>query len=712
MPEAAAQAPAGAGALFGNPRDAALPVGMVAVVMMLIIPLPTVLLDACMALNLLLSLLILLTVVYSRKPTDFSLFPWVLLVVNVFSLALNVSSTRLILTQGAAFNGRMVKAFATFVTRTDSGSTQGLVVGFIIFLMIFIVQAVVITKGSTRISEVAARFTLDAMPQKQMAIDTEYSSGAITQEEASRRKEEVQQESNFYGAMDGASKFVSGNVTFGIVSTVINILGGIIIGVTIHGETFRAAANTYFRFSIGDGLLSQFPGLLVSTAMGIVVTRAAAPGNLGEQVAKQLSSDSRVYWICAGALALMCLLPGFPWYILAPMAALVGYNAFRIGQAKQKKESFDQMMSKTGAKKKGREEGEDISPIVPFDVLSLELGYGLIPLVDKDRGAELLERVKNVRRTTALELGLVIPMIRIIDNMLLESSEYCFKIKGVDVGKGVIRMGYYLCLTNEQVKEEIPGEKTTDPAFGLAAIWVSEDRRDEAELAGYTVIDPPSIIATHLTEIIKRHAAELLGREETQAMLDAIQKDYGTVVNEVLNPPNQQNSRGLTVGDVQKVLQGLLREQVSIRNLVTILEAIADYAPLTRDTRFLIEKARQALGGQICGRFADEKRMLHVLTLDPDLEKKIVDSKVETSSGDSYAALEHSVQQKWVIALSRSVAAVQQQGYMPVILCSEAARYLTRTALEKELPETAVLSVPEIAQDYTVESVGVIRIEE
>ncbi|MDR1059048.1 MAG: flagellar biosynthesis protein FlhA, partial [Treponema sp.] len=463
---------------FGNPRDFVIALGVIWIVAMFIIPLPTVFLDAFMAMNLVFALLVLLIVIYSKKPTDFSLFPTVLLVVTVFGLGLNISSTRAILTQGARFDGRMIKAFSRFVT--GSSGTDGLVVGFIIFIIIIAVQAIVITKGATRISEVAARFTLDGMPQKQMAIDTEYSSGAITLEEATRRKEDVQRESDFYAAMDGASKFVSGNVKVGILITVINILGGIIIGSTLRREPLSAAVGTYTGFTIGDGLISQFPGLLISTAMGIVVTRAAASGDLGESISKQFSGDARAYWVCAAVLGGFALLPGFPWYVLVPLALLVGFYAYRLGLARQKKERFDEMMAKTGEVKKTREEGE-ISPIVPFDPLSLELGYGLIPLVDKDKGAELLERIQALRRQIALDLGIVIPKIRIIDNAFLESSEYCFKINGVDVGRGIIRIGYYLCMNAGQLKEEIPGEKTADPAFGLPALWISEDKRDAAE---------------------------------------------------------------------------------------------------------------------------------------------------------------------------------------------------------------------------------------
>jgi flagellar biosynthesis protein FlhA len=691
------------GNLIGDPRDIFIALAVVMVVVLIIIPLPTVILDTFMALNLVFSLLILLIVLYTKKATDFSLFPTVLLIVTIFGLALNICSTRLILSKGAAFDGRMIRAFSSFVV--GSGGTEGIVIGFIIFIVIIAVQVVVITKGASRVSEVAARFTLDALPGKQMAIEAELNSQAITEEEARFRKQELQQEVDFYGAMDGASKFISGNVKIGIFITVLNALGGIIIGAIFHGESLAQAVGTYVSFTIGDGLLSQFPALMVSTAMGIVVTRSASPGSIGETISIQFTRDARIYWICAVVLFGFALLPGFPWYVLIPMGIFIGLYAFQIGQKQRKKAYFDEMMAMSIDTKKSKEETGEMSPVVPLDTLSLELGFGLIPLVDKDKGAELLERVQGIRRQSALELGLVIPKIRIIDNMLLEPSEYCFKIRGVDAGRGKIRMGYYLCMNPGTVQEELAGEKTRDPAFGLPALWISEDKRDEAEQAGYTVVDPPSIIATHLTEIIKNHASEILGRQETQAILDTLRKEYPALVDET------QNQKALNLGEIQKVLQGLLKEQVSIRNIVTILEALADFAPLTRDIRFLTEKARQALGRQICHHYADEYRVLHILTIEPSLEQKIIESRVETSSGGIISALDPSIQNAWIKSLARSVAVVQEHGWFPIIICSESARYLVKISTERELPELVVLSVPEIVADITLEAVGVIRLE-
>jgi flagellar biosynthesis protein FlhA len=506
--------------------------------------------------------------------------------------------------------------------------------------------------------------------------------------------------------MDGASKFISGNVKVGIFITVVNILGGVIIGTVMHGEPLRNAVTNYIGFSIGDGLLSQFPALLVSTAMGIVVTRAAATGNLSDQVIEQIFSRySKIYWICAGVLVFLAVLPGFPWYVLLPMAALVAFHAFRIGRKEKKAASFNEMMSKTRGQKGGEEKPAEMSPVVPLDALSLELGYGLIPLVDKEKGAELLERVQGVRRQSALDLGLVIPKVRIIDNMLLEPSEYCFKIKGVDAGRGKIRMGYYLCINPGTVSGELAGEKTVDPAFGLPALWVTEDKRDEAERAGYTVVDPPSIIATHLTEIIRRHAADILGLQDTQSILDTLRKEYPAVVDEVL-----REGRGLRVVEIQKVLQGLLKERVSIRNMITILEAIADYAPVSKNVWFLTEKARQALGSQICHQYADDDRRLRVLTIDPELEQKIIDSKYETPSG-IVSAMDPPSHQAWIRAVSKAAAAVKGKGWMPIILCSEQARFLVKNSTDRELPDLVVLSVPEIVQDVVPEAVGLIRLD-
>ena len=682
-------------------KDSYPAVAVITGVLMIILPLPTVLLDALMAFNLIFALLIMLNVLASHKPTEISLFPTLLLVSTIFSLALNVSSTRAILTQGERFDGRMIKAFSTFVV--GSSGTQGIVVGAIIFIIIIIVQIIVITKGATRVSEVAARFTLDGMQVKMMAVETEYSSGSITEEEAKRQKEEIKQESAFYGSMDGASKFISGNVKIGVFIIIVEMLGGFIIGSVLYGEA--DVFSTYISLAVGDGLVTQLPALLVSTAMGIVVTRAAATGVLSQQVINQIfGRDPLVYWICSGVLVFLSVLPGFPWYVLLPMAGITAYHAYRTMNVKKRNENFNTMMTKTRDKKE--EKSVDFSPVVPLDPLSLELGYGLVPLVEKEKGAELLERVQGVRRQSAYDLGLVIPKVRIIDNSILEPSEYCFKIKGVDSGRGKIRLGYFLCINPGMVSHEMEGEKTVDPAFGLPAIWIEHEKRDDAERAGYTVVDPPSIIATHLTEIIRRHAAEILGLQDTQAILDTLRKEYPAVVEEVL-----REGKGLRITEIQKILHGLLRERVSIRNMVSILEAIAEHAPVSKNIRHLTEKARQALASQICHQYADDDRRLRVLTVEPSVEQRIIDAKYETASG-IVCALDPPTQKAWIKAVAKAAAAVKEKGWMPVILCSEQARFLIKNSTDRELPDLAVLSVPEIVSDIIPEAVGMIRIEE
>jgi flagellar biosynthesis protein FlhA len=697
----AALAPVSGEGIFGSRNDIFIAAGVVSVVMMLIIPMPAFLLDALMAMNLVLSLIILLIVLYTRKATDFSVFPTMLLVTTVFGLSLNVSSTRLILTQGGSFNGRMIRAFSSFVV--GSGGTEGLVIGLVIFIVIIAVQAVVITKGSTRIAEVAARFTLDKMPQKQMAADAEFSSGAINEEELRKRKEEIEQESSFYGAMDGASKFISGNVKIGIFITVVNIIAGIIIGIALHKETFAQAIQTYISFAIGDGLLSQFPSLLVSTATGIIVTRSVSNGTFAEDISNEFTRQPRIYWIGAAVLFVFALIPGFPWYVLIPLALLLGFFAFRLGRDRIRK------MSDEPKAEKSTDDSLELSPVVPIDPLSLELGYGLIPLVDKDKGAELMERIKMLRRQSALELGLVIPRIRIIDNMALDPSEYCFKINGVEFARGKIRMGCYLCVNPGGLKDDIPGERTVDPAFGMSAIWVNDEYRDEAERAGYTVVDPPSVITTHLTEVIRTNAGEILRRQETQQILDTLKKDYPAVVDEAL--------KVLALGEIQKVLQGLLREQVSIRNMIPILEACADFAAAAKKSfeypaQFLIEKARQALGRQICLQYANEDHNLHCLTVERALEQKIIDSAVQTTSG-AISGLEPALHAAWLKALSRSITLMKEQGWTPpLILASEGARYLIKQSTEWEFPELVVLSVREIVQEVRIIPIGEINIEE
>lgn len=679
----------------------AVAVGVITVVFMLVLPMPTFLLDFFMALNFIINVVILLIVLFTDHPTKFSIFPSLLLVMTIFGLAINVTSTRLILTQGSNFNGAMIKAFSSFVV--GSSGTEGLVTGFVVFIIIIAVQVFVITKGATRIAEVQARFSLDFISVKQMSIENEYNSGAISFEEAQKKKEQVQKDADFYGAMDGASKFVSGNVKISIFITIVNILGGLLIGVAFRNENFASALGTYTRFTIGDGLLSQIPSLLISVASGLIVTRSAGTGSFGDDLSEQFSKDSSVYFIASGVLAVMSILPGFPTIILLLLAVIVGFVGWQLRKsnaAKAAKQAAVQTTNKDGSlETKGQSSG-DVSPIVPLDPLSLELGYALIPLVDKEKGAELLERITRIRRTSALELGLVAPRIRIIDNMRIQPDEYCFKIRGVEVARGRIRMDSYLAINSGDATEEIPGERTFEPAFGLPAIWISENSRERAEMLGYTVVDPPSIIATHLTEIIKRNAASILDRQMVQGIIDALRKDSPAVVDDVL--------KVATLGEIQKILQKLLSEQVSIRNTVTIFETISDYRPITSNITTLTERVRQALGRQICLQYADDNRTIHALLLSSELTEKLISSAVETINGPM-VGWDQTSQRAWIKSLTDSFIAVQKGGYIPLILTTEEARVLVKNSTEREFPNLVVLAASEISSDVKVEALGEIK---
>ncbi|MCR4940016.1 MAG: flagellar biosynthesis protein FlhA [Treponemataceae bacterium] len=692
-----------------NFTDVFMAAAVVVVIAMIIIPLPTPLLDALMALNVLSSVLILLLVIFSSRAIDFSSFPTVLLISTVFGLGLNVSSTRLILSNGTQFNGKMVKAFSNFVV--GSNDTKGLVVGLVIFIIIIAVQTFVITKGATRVAEVAARFTLDAMPQKQMAAEQEYNSGVITEDELKVKKNDIQREADFYGNMDGASKFVSGNVKVGIFITILNVVAGLIIGVGFGNEDFASAVGIYTSLTIGDGLLSQLPSLLISFATGLIVTRSASEqgATLGSDIKKQFSQSSLIYYVGGAVMFLIGILPGFPWYILIPLGVALFYVGWRLGRL-NKKAAVAVAAEKSGQKAAGGSTSQapsstNMSPIAPLDPLSLELGYVLIPLVDKDKGAELLERVMRMRREAALDLGLVVPSIRIIDNISLDPSEYSFKIKGVEVGRGKIRMGCYMCMNAGGVIKEIQGDPTRDPAFGLPAIWVPEKRREEAERAGYAVVDPPTIIATHLTELIKRHASEILGRQEVQSIIDALKKDYPAVTEEV--------TKLFTLGEIQKVMQGLLNEQVSVRNMVVILETMADYGNVTKKTDILVERVREALGRQICLQYAEtdnnDVHTLKVLTVDVGFLNKLVESRVETTNGPM-AALEPALHRSWIASLSGTIASIREKGFMPVIMCPSEARLLVKKSTEREIPSLVVISASEIAPDIHVERLGEIKV--
>ena len=688
--------------VLGNIENHAVAAAAIAVVLMLLIPVPGVLLDFLMILNISISVIVLLVVLYTPKSSDFTSFPRVLLFATLYGLALNVCSTRLILTKASVtgyrnFPGNMLKAFSSIVTGDNpmNPSTTGLVIGMVIFVILIIIQVIVITKGATRVSEVAARFSLDAMNQKFFAVDSELNSGYITDEQARDKKAAIQRDIDFYSSMDGASKFVSGNVKAGIFITAIDLIAGIIAGVAIGGMQFGDAASTYSRLTIGDGLLGQLPSLLLSFATGLIVTGNSSEEVLGDQLKKQLTSSGYVFIITGVTLALMSLIPNFPWYLLLPVGALLVFYGWQL--VKKQKASFAKKLEeeKNAQNKKSNANSDEVSPVVPLDALCLELGFALIPLVDKDKGAELLERVTRIRREAGLDLGLVVPKIHIIDNMTLAPDEYSFKIKGIEAGRAKIKLGYYMCMNTGSVSEEISGEKTFDPAFGVPAIWVNEDQRADAERAGYAVVDPPTIIATHITEIIRSHAAEILGRLETKAIIDKIRESNPVVVDEVLT------TYKYTYGEIERVLQGLLSEQVSIRNIVAILETLANYGNMPHNNWLLIEKVREALGLQICLQYVDShdpSKKLSVLQVSQSASEKIMSHcVVPNDGGQPFVAFEPTDGRKWISSVSAAIASVRERNYLPILFCGTAEiRQLVHNSINREIPGIPVLSLNEV----------------
>jgi len=668
--------------------DILLGIGVIAVVSMLIIPMPTFLLDFLLSVSIMLGILTLLVVMLVPRSFDFSVFPSLLLVTTVFRLALNVSSTRLILLQGAGFEGKIIRTFGEFVVGGNY------VVGMLIFIILTAVQFIVITKGATRTAEVAARFTLDAMPGKQLSIDSDVSNGIITEDEARKRRVEIRREADFYGAMDGASKFVQGDVKVGIIIIIINIIGGFIIGMVMRGEPFEVALRTYTLLSIGDGLVAQIPSLLITTATGIIVTRAVSDENLGDDLANQLGQQPRALMITAGALGLSALIPGFPKFSVLLLAAGLGALGYMLNQTREERSEKARVEEKQAALKEHKP--ESVISLIQVDPLEVEIGYSLIPLVDPEQGGTLLDRITNIRRRSALEMGLIVPPVRIRDNMELESNSYSILIKGVEVGGGMLQVGRLMAMDSGEVVEKIEGTEFTEPVFNLKAIWIDPEARGTAEQRGYTVVDCPTIIATHLTEIIKRHADEILGRQEVQQLVDNIKNDYPAVINELIS------ERKMSLGDIQKVLQNLLRERVSIRNMVTILETLASYAEFSKDTGLLTEYVRVALSRQICREYADRTNTMSVITVDPEIENVLrssihddpVEGKVVGLDPDTHAGIMKSFTDSYMRA--------RNAGHTPVFLVSPHIRSVTFSLLQREVPDPVVLSYNEIVPSVKV----------
>lgn len=685
-------------------------VAIVLGVFLLFIPIPKFMIDLSMILNLAFSIIILLVVIRIPRPSDFQTFPRIILLQTLFSLAINISSTRLILTgdfRNGTLQGQsaMVQSFAKIVAGNN------IVIGFVMFIILIVVQVLVVTKGAGRVSEVAARFSLDSMNQKLFDIDNRLNSGVIDENQAEMLKEAVRKDIDFYSNMDGSSKFVSGNVKAGIFITVINLVGGFIIGMVMNGMDFSNALSTYSTLTIGDGLTSQLPSLIISFATGLLVTGTKSDETFDVQLKKEFTSDGHIYIIVAAVMFLTSFfLRQGTQFILIPVAALFGFIGYRLVQ-KNEKQVQAAKMEENAKKSEKQTSPADSEQITMLDPLSLELGYGLIPLVDKEKGAELLERITRIRVETRYDIGLNIPSIRIVDNMSLEPNDYSFKIEGIEAGHATIRLGYLMCMDTGAVVEPLKGEKTKDPAFGMDAIWLPEEQRSEAENAGYVVVDPPTIISTHITEIIRSHAAQMLDRQAVSVILETVKKSNPVLVDEVLNTAK------ISYGVIEKVMQNLLEEKVSIRNYVKILETMANYASVSQNVWDLTAKVREALGLQICKQYADpQDNKLRVMRLSQPLSEMVAQYAYNPPDGSKpYVSFDPVDRRKWITAISNSLARINQMGVMPIILCVSGIRQLVRSAIEREQPGVVVLSDMEIFEagnNISVEIIDEIREDE
>ena len=663
------------------------------IVILIIIPVNTGLLDILLIVNITISVFILITTLYIKNPLEFSILPTILLITTLFRLALNVSSTKLILGHGGNA-GNVIKTFGNFVTNGN------LVVGLIVFIIIVAIQFIVITKGAERVSEVAARFTLDAMPGKQMAIDADLNTGVIDEATAKKRRADIQQESDFYGAMDGASKFVKGDAIIGIIITLINIVGGLIIGVAMDGNEFTDVLNIYTVATVGDGLVSQIPALLISTSTGIMVTRSDTEDSFGVSVSKQLFSKPYVMIAAGAVLAFLALVPGLPkppMILLAAVLLIFGYRS--INKTKQKEEVTAEEEAQTIAKEKRKP--ESITNLLQVEPIELEFGYGIIPLVDANLGGDLLERVVMIRRQCAMDMGIIVPSIRLRDNVQLGASEYVLKIKGMEIARGEVMADHFLAINMTGAKETISGIETVDPTFGMPALWITKNVREKAELLGYTTIDPPSVIATHLTELIKRYGHELLNRQQVQTLMDNLKGQQPALVDEVF-------PKMFSLGEIQKVLVNLLREGVPIRDMETIVETLADYGNLTKDPELLTEYVRQNLKRMITRRFIQDGKAT-VITLDPKLEQLILERTKQNEAG-SYVALEPTQLQSIIRSLKNLVEKITSQGKTPIVVTSPIVRRKFKRMIEQIAEDLTVLSYGEIEQNVEIHAEGVVAL--
>ena len=667
-------------------------VGVVTVLAVMVIPLPPWLLDFLLALNITISITILLIAMYTVKSLDFSIFPSLLLVTTLFRLSLNVASTRLILlhgNEGASAAGKVIMSFGSFVVGGNY------VVGMIVFIILVIVNFVVITKGATRIAEVAARFTLDAMPGKQMSIDADLNAGVIDKAEAKQRRNKIRREAEFHGAMDGATKFVRGDAIAGIIITIINIMGGFVIGVFQNKMAAIDAAQNYTLLTIGDGLVSQIPALTISTAAGIIVSRTASEETMGSEFASQFFEYPKAIYLAVMTIFFFGLIPGLPHIPFIILSMIIGGSVYLLGR---KKEATRKKEIEMGKKEKVEVGPESVEHLLLVDPLELKVGYGLIPLVDREKGGEFLDRVREIRRQFALELGLVIPPIHIRDNLQLNSSEYNILLKGIKIASAELRVNHYLAMDSGDATKKIEGIETREPVFNLPAFWIPEDKKEEAKFSGYTVVDNVTIMATHLTEVLRKFGPELLGRQEVQNVMDNLSKSYPKAVEELI--PNLLN-----LGTVQKVLQNLLQEQISIRDMLTIVETLADYAHLTKDPDVLTEYVRHKLSRTIINPYIGTDGVLRLITLAHDVEDVLLKGVQKTEQG-SYLSIDPKLAEPIISSIKEETERALAKNIQPVLITSPAVRRHVKKMLEHFIPSLIVLSQSELLSDIKIKSIG------
>ena len=660
-------------------------------ILFFIISIPSGLLDVLLAFNIAVAFIILFNALYAKEVLDMASFPTILLFTTLFRISLNVSSTKLILTNGDA--GKVVETFGEFV------GGGNLVIGIIIFIILIIVQFVVINKGSERVAEVTARFTLDAMAGKQMAIDSDLNTGAITDKEAAERRKKLQQENSFFGSMDGATKYVKGDATAGLIITGINLVGGIIMGMMYGGLSINEALQKYTILTIGDGLCSQIPSLLISLSTGILVTKSSSEGELGDEMVGQLFSIDRVLLMVGVALAALGILTPLPIYIFVPFGLVLVILSQKV-KAKAGEAKIEEEVEKEETEAQEIRKPENVVSLLNVDPIELEFGYGIIPLADVNQGGDLLDRVVMIRRQIALELGAVVPIIRLRDNIQLNPNQYIIKIKGIQVSEGEILFDHYMAMNPGYVEEEITGIPTFEPSFHLPAIWITEGQRERAESLGYTVVDPPSIIATHLTEVIRQHIAELLTRQDVQNLINNIKDNNSALVDELV-------PKLLSIGEIQKVLQNLLSEGISIRDLVTIFETLADHASVTRDTDILTEYVRQSLKRAISGKYFSPNEVTNVITLDPAVEQEIMGAVKNTEQG-SYLALDPERVKKIIGSLTEQLKKLEDMGRNPIVITSPIVRLYFKKLATDYFKDIIVISYNEVESNVELQSVGMV----